>query len=71
MFEEVPEPFPEERKRGGGNLSLRQIEKIHIMDTEGKSVTEIAEAVGTTKQTVYRRLAAKRPTSEDQNAQPG
>ena len=56
MFAEVSDPFPEERKKGGGNISIGQIEKIRQMHLEGRSVPEIAAAVQTTKQTVYRRI---------------
>ncbi|MGO8749484.1 MAG: hypothetical protein ACLQNE_26290 [Thermoguttaceae bacterium] len=71
MFTEVPEPFPEERKKGGGNLSVGQIEKIHKMDDEGKAVAEIAAAIGTTKQTVYRRIGAHRQASNEAADQSG
>ena len=49
MFAEVAEPFPEEHKKGGGNLSIGQIERIRQMHLEGRSVPEIAAAVQTTE----------------------
>ncbi len=58
MFAEALEPFPMEPKKGGSNLSVKQIDQIHRMYTEGKPVAEIAVAVGTTKQTVYRRISS-------------
>jgi hypothetical protein len=60
IFAKVADPFPEERRKGGSNLSVGKIEMIQKMYAEGKSVAEIAEAVKTTKQTVYRRISGPR-----------
>jgi hypothetical protein len=55
VFEYQPE-WPDERKKGGANLSLGQIDLIERLLDEGKlSVIEIANEARTTRATVYRR----------------
>jgi DNA invertase Pin-like site-specific DNA recombinase len=52
----VPEGISIPKKNGGSNLSLAQIDKIRQMHEEGRTAAEIAVAVKTTVQTVYRRI---------------
>jgi DNA-binding MarR family transcriptional regulator len=57
MFAATPEnPFPEERKKGGPNISLGQIRRIRSLKKQGFKIKKIAELVGVTTQTVHRHL---------------
>jgi len=55
VFAATPDdPFPENRKKGGGGLNPRQKKNIHELSEAGASVAEIAAKVGVSKATVYR-----------------
>lgn len=55
VFDSTPDnPFPVERKLGGGGLNVRQIKQIRRLAELGLSVPEIAEKVGCSKMSIYR-----------------
>ena len=55
VFEVTPDnPFPAERKLGGGGLTLKQRKSIQRLEQQGLSAKEIAKKVGCTAATVYR-----------------
>ncbi len=55
MFEATPEnPFPEERKLGGGGLTLKQQKAIQHLEQRGLPAKEIAKRVGCAAATIYR-----------------
>jgi hypothetical protein len=55
MFAAVPAvPFPEERKRGGANITPGQINKIKKMRQQGFRVDTICERLGLNRTTVIR-----------------
>lgn len=57
VFEATPEnPFPEDRKLGGGGLTLKQQRKIKRLADKKVPVREIARRVNCSITTVYRQL---------------
>ncbi len=54
LWSSVGEPFPEQRKKGGSNISVGKIRRIQEMRRQGYRVAYIAEKVGVSKQTVSR-----------------
>ncbi len=55
VFDATPDdPFPVERKLGGGGLNIRQIKLIRRLSKEGLPVAEIAKKVGCSTMSVYR-----------------
>jgi hypothetical protein len=55
MFDATPaNPFPEQRKKGGGGLTLRQQRQIHELSAVKLPVPQIAAKVGCSRATVYR-----------------
>jgi len=55
VFDSTPDdPFPAERKLGGGGLDVRQIKQIQRLSQQGVSVPEIAAKVGCSNMSVYR-----------------
>ena len=61
--------WPEERKKGGLNISLAKVEQIQRLHAAGVRVEEIARQVGVHKMTVYRHI--KRSPSSPQDAAGG
>lgn len=55
MFDATPDnPFPEERKLGGGGLTLKQKKVIRRLTEQGLPAKEIAKRVGCAAATIYR-----------------
>jgi len=71
VFEFRPE-WPEERKKGGANISLAKIEQIHRLHEAGAGAGQIAEKVGVHRMTVYRHIKQfhrARPGEADESGQ--
>jgi hypothetical protein len=49
-----PNPFPEQRKLGGGGLTLKQKKLIRELSASGLNKTEVARRVGCSTMSVYR-----------------
>lgn len=61
MFAAIPpDPFPENRKKGGPNITPGQIGRIRKLRRQGFKIKKIAELVGVTTQTVHRHLKQKK-----------
>jgi hypothetical protein len=59
MFAAVPAiPFPEERKRGGLNITPGQVNKIKKLRQQGFRIDTICEKTGFNRTTVLRHLKA-------------
>jgi hypothetical protein len=56
VFASVDEPFLEREKKGGANISLGRIQKIHELHDKGMPFDLIAKKVNVSKETVRRRL---------------
>lgn len=55
MFDATPDdPFPPVRKKGGTNMTRRQLKTIREMSRNGASVAEIARKAKVSRMTVYR-----------------
>ena len=55
MFDATPnDPFPPVRKKGGSNLTRRQLRIIREMSRNGASVAEIARKAKVSRMSVYR-----------------
>lgn len=58
--------WPEERKKGGLNISLAKVEQIQRLHSAGVRVAEIAKQVGVHQMTVYRHIKRCPPPPENQ-----
>jgi len=56
MFAAAPDAFSEARKRGGGNITAVQIERIRKVYATCGNVSHVAKEVGVSRQTVYRHI---------------
>jgi predicted DNA-binding protein (UPF0251 family) len=56
--------WPEERKKGGLNISLAKVEQIQRLHAAGVRVEEIAKQVGVHKMTVYRHIKRCPPSPQ-------
>ncbi len=54
IWSSVEDPFPERRKKGGGNIPLSKIRRIQKLREQGYKVAYIAEKTGVSHQTVIR-----------------
>lgn len=59
IWSSVESPFPEQRKRGGSNISQSKISRIKSMRRQGFKLDYIAKNLGVTKQTVSRHSHKK------------
>ena len=68
MFDATPDdPFPSVRKKGGTNMTRRQLKIIREMSRNGASVAEIARKAKVSRMTVYRHREPPNgsPSSKD------
>ena len=64
--------WPQERKKGGLNISLAKVEQIQRLHTAGVRVEEIAKQVGVHKMTVYRHIKrCSTPQQPEAETSPG
>ena len=54
IWSSIENPFPEQRKRGGSNISQSKIRRIKSMRRQGFNLDHIAETLGVAKQTASR-----------------
>jgi len=59
IWASVENPFPEVRKKGGGNISAGKINRIRKLRQQGYKVAHIAEKIGVSQQTVIRHSSAR------------
>ncbi len=59
VFQHATE-WPDERKKGGANLTVAEIDAIQRLHKDGVSPAKIADEIGVSVTTVYRRVGRKR-----------
>ena len=60
LWTSVEDPFPDRRKKGGGNIPLSKIHRIQKLRKQGYKVAYIAEKTGVSHQTVIRHSSKKK-----------